>query len=323
MTSTISPTTTGSPTPTGSPTAGGLDVRPLTVRIGAEIAGVDLASDLGDTTVAAIRQTLLERRVVFFRDQRLDGAGQIALARRFGELTLAHPTIPSAPGKPALYDLDSLSGVRADQWHTDVTFIDQPPTFSFLRAVVLPPVGGDTLWASTVAAYESLKPELAQLADRLRVVHTNNYDYGRPDVTTALSDEDAARIAHHRQFTSTVFETEHPLVRVHPETDERALLLGAFAQRVVGFRSTDSADLIRLFQNAVTKPENTVRWRWRDGDFIIWDNRSTQHYATFDYGTARRQVQRVTSVGEVPVGLDGRPSAALSGNADFYNASAS
>jgi alpha-ketoglutarate-dependent taurine dioxygenase len=317
MTSTISPGATG------TTTADRLDVRPLTVRIGAEIAGVDLASGVGDATIAAIRRTLLERRVVFFRGQHLDGEGQIALARRFGELTLAHPTIPSAPGKPALYDLDSLSGVRADQWHTDVTFIDQPPTFSFLRAVVLPPVGGDTLWASTIAGYECLKPELARLADHLRVVHTNNYDYGRPDVTIALTDADAARIAHHRQFTSTVFETEHPLVRVHPETNERALLLGAFAQRVVGFRSTESVDLIRLFQNAVTKPENTVRWKWQEGDVVIWDNRSTQHYATFDYGTDHRQVQRVTTVGEVPVSLDGRPSTALSGNADFYNASAS
>jgi len=310
MTATISPIT-------------GLDVHPLTVRIGAQIDGVDLAEDLADPTIAAIRQTLLERRVVFFRDQRLDGAGQIALARRFGQLTLAHPTIPSAPGAPALYDLDSLSGVRADQWHTDVTFINQPPTFSFLRAVVIPAVGGDTLWASTVAGYQSLKPELAQLAEGLRVVHTNNYDYGRPDVSGAVSDQDAARIAHHRQFVSTVFETEHPLVRVHPETDERALLLGAFAQRFVGFRSSDSADLIRLFQNAITKPEHTVRWKWREGDFVIWDNRSTQHYATFDYGTEHRQVQRVTTVGEVPVGLDGRPSTALSGDADFYNANAS
>jgi taurine dioxygenase len=100
-------------------------------------------------------------------------------------------------------------------------------------------------------------------------------------------------------------------------------LLGAFAQRVIGFRSTDSVDLIRLFQNVVTKPENTVRWNWREGDVVIWDNRSTQHYATFDYGSAHRQVQRVTTVGEVPVGPDGRPSVALSGKADFYNASAS
>jgi alpha-ketoglutarate-dependent taurine dioxygenase len=297
----------------------GLDVEPLTVHIGAVIGGVDLSQDLGDEVIAEIRTALLRHRVVFFRNQCIDSSDHLAFAQRFGRLTAGHPTIPPVAGAPNLYDLDSLRGVHADQWHTDVTFVDQPPDFSFLRTVVLPHVGGDTLWASTVAGYERLRPELRRLAEQLRVIHTNNYDYARLDIATADGVDSLARESYVKQFVSTVYETEHPLVRDHPETGERALLLGGFAQRIVGYTTAESVDLLRLFQSYVVAPEQTVRWRWRDGDVAIWDNRSTEHYAAFDYGDTRRQVQRVTTVGSVPVGVDGRPSRPLRGDSGPYN----
>ena len=297
-----------------------IEVVPLTGRIGAEIRGVDLSEDLSGATFGAVHQAVLAHRVVFFRDQqRLDSEGQIRFARRFGALTTAHPTVPSVAEAPTLLGLDSTTGGgRADQWHTDVTFVDRPPNFSLLRALIIPEVGGDTLWASTVAGYDSLRPELAQLADQLRTVHSNDYDYVKIDAAS-LSP---ARVAYMRQFVSTVYETEHPLVRVHPDTGEKALLLGGFVQRIVGYSTSQSAALIDLLQGHVTKPDNTVRWHWREGDLAVWDNRSTQHYATYDYGQAHRKVERVTTVGTVPVGVDGQPSRALKGDASDYNAEA-
>ena len=268
-------------------------VEPLAGRIGAEIRGVDAAADLTDETVAQIRRVLVAHRVGFLRDQRLDYEAQVRFARRFGDLTLGHPTLASPPGQPHLDEIDSDTGPRSKPWHTDATFVDRPPAFTMLRAVVIPDVGGDTIWANTVSAYRDLSPELQELADKLRIVHAN---------------------------VSTVYQTEHPAVRVHPETGERSLMLGRFARTVVGFSPQSSRDLIRLLQEFVVRPENTVRWRWRVGDVAIWDNRATQHYAIHDYGNARRRGERVTVAGPVPVGVDGRPSVALRGDASVYYA---
>jgi taurine dioxygenase len=293
-------------------------VRRLAGNIGAEITGVDTGSILSDDAVAQIRQALLDHKVVFLRNQSLDYASQVAFAQRLGPLTLGHPTLASPPGQPFLEEIDSRKGTRANHWHTDVTFVDRPPAFTLLHAVVIPPLGGDTIWASTVAAYDSLPVELRDLADRLRIVHTNAHDY---TASADREERDSTRQAHSRQFVSTVYETEHPAVRVHPETGERSLVLGGFARRVAGFPPQASRDLIRVLQEYVTRPENTVRWQWRVDDLAIWDNRATQHYAIFDYGSEHRRGERVTVAGPVPVGVDGNPSVALRGDASAYYAS--
>jgi taurine dioxygenase len=299
----------------------GLTVRRLTVRTGAEISGADLRR-LRDEDVVAIRQTLLDRRVVFFRDQDIGSAEQVAFASRLGPLTRGHPTLPVTEADPKVFDLDSHAGAAANHWHTDVTFVEHAPAFSVLRAIVLPEVGGDTLWANTVAAYRDLPADLRQLADVLRAVHSNGHDYGRVDVAALKGSLRPERLEHLKAFVSEVFETEHPVVRTHPETGEPALLLGGFAHRLVGHSSTESVDLIRILQSYVTRPENTVRWQWRQGDVAVWDNRSTQHYAIYDYGTEHRRMQRVTTAGLPAVGLDGRPSVALQGDASRYYAAA-
>jgi taurine dioxygenase len=267
-----------------------------------------------------VRQALLEHKVIFLRDQRLDYPTQVAFARRFGPLTLGHPTLASPPGQPLLEEIDSSKGVRANNWHTDVTFLHRPPAFTLLRAVVIPPVGGDTIWANTVTAYESLPDELRDLADRLRIVHTNAYDYAA--VTGREERADPVLAEKRREFVSTVYQTEHPAVRVHPETGERSLLLGGFARTIDGFGPQASRELIRILQDHITRPEHTARWQWRVGDLAIWDNRATQHYAIFDYGTAHRRGERVTVAGPVPVGVDGRPSVPLTGEASAYYAGA-
>jgi taurine dioxygenase len=295
-----------------------LAVHPVTPRTGAELTGVDLRA-LDEDTVAAVRAALLRHRVVFFRDQRLDAAGHLALARALGPLTLSHPTLPQVGAEPEIFDLDSIAGVAANHWHTDVTFVERPPIFSVLRALILPEVGGDTLWANTVAAYRDLPEDLRQLAGRLRAVHSNGQDYGRVDLVALRGDLTEEQYSAVRDFVSEEYETEHPVVRTHPETGEPALLLGGFAYRLAGHDTARSVDLIRMLQAVVTRPENVVRWRWRPGDVAIWDNRATQHYAIRDYGQARRRMQRVTTAGVPVVGLDGSVSRALRGDADRYS----
>ncbi|MGP0032562.1 MAG: TauD/TfdA dioxygenase family protein [Acidimicrobiales bacterium] len=293
-------------------------VRRLSGRIGAELSDVSLRRAT-DEQIAGVRAALLAHRVVFVRAQDLSAREQIAFARRLGPLTQGHPTLPVVDGQELILDLDSLAGGAANHWHTDVTFVDRPPMFSVLRAVALPEVGGDTLWANTVAAYADLPDDLRQLADGLRAVHSNGHDYGRPDVVALRAKIGEARLANLAAFVSEVFETEHPVVRRHPETGERALLLGGFAHRLVGHDAAESVDLIRILQSYVTRPENTVRWTWRVGDVAVWDNRATQHYAIYDYGDERRHMQRVTTAGTPVAGLDGRPSVGLQGDSGLYN----
>jgi len=276
-----------------------LDIRPITPAIGAEIHRVRLSGDLPSETVTAIRDALLRHRVVFFRGQgHLDEAGHQAFARLLGPL-VAHPTIPLVAGTEAVLELDS-ENARARQWHTDVTYAEAFPQFSVLRGVVMPPVGGDTVWANTVAAYATLPPLIRGLADQLWALHSNGYDYAHPNAT--------ARQVQYREtvFQSTIYETEHPVVQVHPLTGERAIILGHFARKFLGVSSTDSAHLFAMLQDHVTRLENTVRWRWSVGDVVIWDNRATQHKAIDDYGDQRRIVRRVTVDGPVSAGVDGR-----------------
>ncbi len=280
-----------------------LEVTKLAGNIGAEICGVQAGGPLDDDVIADVRRALLEHKVVFLRDQDLDYARQVELARRFGELTPGHPIFAPPADRPYLREIDSRQGTRANHWHTDLTFLDRPPAVALLHAVVIPPVGGDTMWANAVTAYQGLPAELRELADRLRIVHSNDCDYTDATVTGNRLD-----------YISTVYETEHPAVRVHPETGERALVLGGFAARVAGLSPQASRDVLRALQDHATAPEQTVRWKWRVGDLVMWDNRATQHYAIYDYGTAHRRAERVTVAGDVPVGVDGRHSVVLRGD---------
>ncbi|MFD0021364.1 TauD/TfdA dioxygenase family protein [Streptomyces sp. NPDC058382] len=284
-----------------------ITVQKLGGRIGAVISGVRLGGDLAPETVTAIRSALLANKVVFFRGQdHLDEDSHEAFGRLLGT-PVAHPTVPSADGRYSL-GIDSDHGGRANQWHTDVTFVPAYPAFSILRAVVIPPYGGNTLWSNTAAAYAELPEQLRALADSLRAVHSNDYDYAalRPNaVPEALAK-------YKEVFTSTKFLTEHPVVRVHPETDERVLLLGNFVQRISGLTGRDSRALVDLFQSHIERPENTVRWDWQVGDVAIWDNRATQHYGVDDSDTHERKLRRVTIDGDVPVGTDGRSSTLIS-----------
>ncbi|WP_180031854.1 TauD/TfdA family dioxygenase [Acinetobacter sp. YH12245] len=282
-----------------------IQVQPIGGRIGAEIQGIKLSADLADEVVNEINQALLQHKAIFFKDQQhLDDVTQEAFAARLGT-PLNHPTVPVKDGSAHILEIDSR-GARADSWHTDISFIDAYPKASILRSVVAPAVGGNTVWANTTAAYNDLPEELKTLADSLRAIHSNNFDYA-----AKVSVPKEALEKYKNYFNSTEYETEHPLVRVHPETGEKTLLLGHFFKSFVGYSSSESRRLFDLFQSYVEKLENIVSWRWSAGDVAIWDNRATQHRAINDYGDQHRVVRRVTLEGDVPVGVDGRPSREL------------
>lgn len=284
-----------------------LEAVPVAGRIGAEIRGIRLSGDIDDVAVAAIRQALVRHKVIFFRNQaHLDDSGQEAFAARLGT-PVAHPTVPVADGTRFVLELDSRDGDAATAWHTDVTFLPNYPEASILRGIEIPKVGGDTLWANTVSAYEELPEPLKALVANLRAIHTNLYDYA--SVLWSASPEQRER--HRTVFAATVYETEHPVVRVHPESGERSLLAGHFVKGFVGLGSADSQRLLAILQDHITQPENTVRWRWQAGDVAIWDNRATQHRAVADFGKQRRHLRRVALDGPVARGIDGQPSRLL------------
>ncbi|HEY1974821.1 MAG TPA: TauD/TfdA family dioxygenase [Pseudonocardia sp.] len=285
-------------------------------RIGARLDGVRLGPDLPAEVVAQIRAALLAHKVIFFRGQHhLDDDGQLGFARLLGEPTTAHPTVRGSSIHVLPIDSDRT---QANSWHTDVTFVDRVPAASILRAVTLPPYGGTTTWANTVAAYNALPVPLKNLADQLWAVHTNEYDYAAD--AEEFSEELDAKLAPYREeFRSARFETEHPVVRVHPETGERALLLGHFIREFVGLNTKESQALFHVLQDRVIRLENTVRWSWAPGDVAIWDNRATQHYAVADYDDHHRLLHRITLAGDVPVGVDGGRSIVRTGDSSSYS----
>jgi alpha-ketoglutarate-dependent taurine dioxygenase len=296
-----------------------LHVAKLGENIGARVDGVRLG-ELDADTATAINRALAAHKVLFFRGQHhLDDDSHYAFAESLGVPTTPHPTLKFDGSR--VMRLESIGARGANQWHTDVTFVDRPPKASILRAVELPAYGGTTTWASTVAAYQQLPQPLQGLADNLWAVHDNAFDYAQfdPAKLAAIEANPEAVLKYADEFHSTHFETQHPVVRVHPETGERALLLGAFAKSILGVNGAESQALFRIFQDRITWLENTIRWNWDLGDVAIWDNRATQHYAVSDYGGQARSMRRITLAGDIPVSVRGERSRVISGDAAEYS----
>jgi taurine dioxygenase len=294
-----------------------LDMRRVAGRIGAEIRGIDLAGDLSDATIAAIRAAMLEHKVIFFRGQHdLDDAGQEAFAERLGEPQV-YPDLPARPGTRSILELDSLTGGIANSWHTDLTYVECPPAITILRGVIVPETGGDTMWANGASAYLDLPQNLRDFADRLWTIHSNQYDHiaSTERRLRVVSPGQQGKASAQAIKLSRVIEAEQPLVRVHPETGERSLLVGRYAKLILGLRPEDASFLIPMFQDYATRPENLVRWSWAQGDVAVWDNRSTQHRVLADFGEDRRLMRRVTLSGTRLVGTDGREGRAIGGEA--------
>jgi len=306
------------PSPSGSLPAAdlGLDVRPLAGNIGAEIHGVDLRDDLDDAVVDEIRATLLAWKVVFFRNQAVTPAQQIAFGRRFGDVTPAHPTLPAAiPEHPEILVLDNqqhygtptAGGPRIEsRWHTDVTFVPNPPMASILHGVVVPPYGGDTQWTNLAVAYERLSAPIRDLVDGLHAVHHNTLPIERGETTSGYAS----------QFQSTYIASVHPVVRVHPETGERVLFVNPnFTSHVVELSRREGAHLLALLYEQLAQPAFTVRFRWEPDSIAFWDNRATAHLVPTDVPAGfHRRMERITLAGAPVVGVDGSTSQSLEGS---------
>jgi len=271
-----------------------LDVRPLSPKIGAEIRGIDCAADLDDEVVAAIREIWLERLVVFFPDQELDDDGQIAFARRFGELTEHHPVEARVVERSEVHTIDAAKD-RTDFWHTDITFMQRPAMASLLRSIVVPESGGDTMWSDTRAAYEALAEPLRRLCDELSAFHFE------PFYAQAVA-EGHGNVWEGKKLTK-LLPAVHPVVRVHPETGRKNLFVNPkFTIRLVDWPEAQSVALLRLLYDHMTDPRFVVRYHWRPGTLAFWDNRATMHYGIYDYAGERRTMHRVTLRGDAPKG---------------------
>lgn len=281
---------------TGSPQ---LTLERLGPSFGAHVLGLDLRH-LTDEEVLAIRAALVAHKVLFFRGQDLTDADQIELGRRLGEVTAGHPVARSeAVDHPEIYDIDSTDPEFSfsDVWHTDVTFMEKPPLGSILRAVQLPAYGGDTSWADSQRAYESLSEPVRRLVDGLTAVHDGEQEWG----AYLRRRENQGNIWDGKQVNALT-PVEHPVVRVHPESGRKGLFVNpGFTSHIVGVSDAESRGLLDLLYAHLTKPEHIIRHRWQLGDVGIWDNRSTAHYANRDYSQAR-VMRRITLAGDRPVG---------------------
>jgi taurine dioxygenase len=270
---------------------GTLEIAPLTARIGAEVGGVDLADDLSDETIAEIGAALLRWKVIFFRDQhRLDRDTHIRFAQRFGDLEV-HPVTPKDQEQPEVFVIPAGGRFRApDRWHSDVSWRPEPSMGSILRAVELPPLGGDTLWADMAFAYELLDDDTKAQIEDLVGLHDFTVAFGRnqpPEVQAKM------RAKHPTQ--------EHPVVRTHPETGEKAIYVNpSFTVGLKDVPDDEAAPLLDELQKMATVVDVQCRFRWAPGSVAFWDNRATQHCVSNDFLPAKRVMERVTIVGDRP-----------------------
>jgi len=273
-----------------------LEVAPLSGGLGAEIRGVDLSAPLDEASVAAIRTAWLEHLVVFFLDQDVTPAEQLAFAHRIGE-PVEYPFVSGLTDYPVItpvvkleHETRNFGGI----WHSDTAYQQCPPMATMLLARELPPRGGDTLFANMYLAYESLSPGLRRTLDGLRAVNSSlkaDASATREDRLGTDGRADAPR----------VLEAEHPVVRTHPETGRRALYVNVgHTARFAGMTEAESAPLLEYLFRHLARPEFTYRFRWTPGAMALWDNRCAQHYPVNDYHGHRRVMHRITLAGDAP-----------------------
>ena len=274
-----------------------LTLTPINTALGAQIEGVDLTQPLSVEQREAIEQALLKHQVIFFKNQSINPQQQARFAANFGDLHI-HPIYPNIPEQPEVLVLDTaVTDVRDNAvWHTDVTFLPTPAMGAVLSAKQLPAFGGDTLWASGIAAFEGLSAPLQQLLDGLTATH--DFTKSFPLERFGSTPEDFARWDQTRKNNPPL---SHPVVRTHPVSGRKSLFVNeGFTTRINELSEAESDAILTLLFAHATRPEYTIRWRWQENDVAFWDNRVTQHYAVDDYRPNRRVMHRATILGDAP-----------------------
>jgi len=271
-----------------------IEVRPVAGALGAEIRGVDISRDLETDVVAEIRQAFLDHLVIFLRDQTVTPHQQLAFAGKFGE-PMAYPQLKGLPEAPMITAVVKLEHERNNFggiWHSDTTYLAEPPMASLLLARELPPYGGDTLFANQYLAYDELSDGLKATLDGLVGVSSS----AKADVTRTREDRMKAAGAEPK-----VMMAEHPIVRTHPETGRKALFTSdAHTSHIKGWTEKESLPLLRFLWDHQVRPEFTCRFRWQAGSLAFWDNRCAMHNPINDYHGFRRVMHRVTLAGDRP-----------------------
>ena len=267
-------------------------INKLTPNIGAEIIGTNIFDNLTTTLCDKIYKTLIENKVIFFRNQQLTNDQHINLAKSFGEIEPPHPVYPHVEQYPeiVLLENDEKRPPDTDVWHTDVTFKPNPPFASILHSKIIPPYGGDTLWSCLSSIYEALPSEIKKYLKTLKAVH----DMG--DFRNTYTNNEPIGAAHklnegHKKFGSSI----HPIVKTHPVTNNNYIYINpGFTTHIVGLNATDSSNLLNYLFNFMNKPEFQIRFKWTNNTVAMWDNRCTMHYAIGDYMPHKRTMHRVT-----------------------------
>jgi len=273
-------------------------IAPVAGALGAEIHGLDLATPLSPQQRDQLNDAFNQHSVLFFRDQNLEPEQQIAFARNFGELG-SHPYVAGTDAHPEMLEIVTEPDDEVNfggGWHCDVTFLEQPDLGSVLYAVDVPPVGGDTLWASQQAAWDALSPTMQEFLLPLTAIHSPSRQYGAQGQST-MSKAMATKGVEKAMEASV----EHPVVRTHPVTGRKGLYVNAaFTMRIRGLRKRESDALLRFLFDHATNEAFTCRFKWEPGSLAMWDNRSVQHFALHDYKGHRRVMRRVTIQGDKP-----------------------
>ncbi len=268
---------------------------PLAGALGAEVTGIDLREPIDDAAFAQLEAGLLQHQVLFFREQRIEPAHHLALARRFGE-PVAHPAYPLVEGFDEINVLESTpeNPTKIDTWHTDMTFLERPPLGSILRARIIPEHGGDTMFASLFAAYDGLSVRMQRYLDGLVALHSFAHGFrhslAEPDGWDRLGEAVRANPP-----------VRHPVVRTHPRSGRRALFVNRlFTTHIEGLDEAESDAVLRFLYEHLETPEFSCRFRWQPNSIAFWDNRATLHRPVNDFFPAHRRMERITIAGDRP-----------------------
>ena len=264
----------------------------LSPELGAEISGIDLSKDFSEEIQNKIYDDLIQYKVLFFREQTITPQFHVEFAKSFGSIEEPHPVYPHVDGFPeiVLLENDKDNPPDTDEWHTDVTFKNDPPFASVLYCKTIPEVGGDTLWSSLSKIYDALPDELKAQIENLRAIHDmgsfrNNY----------MNDDNKESSVKLNKGFEEFGNAVHSVVKVHPISNEKYIYINpSFTSHIVGMTATDSNNLLSYLFNFMCKPEFQIRFKWTPNTLVIWDNRCTMHYAIGDYIPDKRVMHRVT-----------------------------